>query len=126
MLHNHDFDMRGEAPFAERMLDAVPELRFEPDVGWMAVAGADPAKFLQKYRDRTPVVHLKDVLLTDGGFVFRPTGYGSVNTPRLMPFILACRPEWLMVDHDDAYGRDSYGDLALSLQYVRTLCAIEP
>lgn len=126
MYHNHDYDMRGEAPFAARVLDAVPALRFEPDVGWMVVAGADPAWALDRYRDRTPVVHLKDVLLTDGGFYFRPTGYGSVNTPKLMPLILACRPDWLMVDHDLAYGRDRYDDLALSCRYVKALLAIEP
>lgn len=126
MYHNHDYDMRGEAPFALRILDAVPALRFEPDVGWMVVAGADPARILARYLNRTPVVHLKDVFLTDGGFVFRPTGYGSVNTPLLMPAILACAPEWLMVDHDFAYDRDRYDDLALSCRYVKALCAIVP
>lgn len=126
MYHNHDYDMRGEAPFALRILNAVPALSFEPDVGWMVVAGADPEWILARYRDRTPVVHLKDVLLTDEGFVFRPTGYGGVNTPKLMPAILACRPEWLMVDHDFAYDRDRYDDLMLSHRYVKALCAIAP
>jgi sugar phosphate isomerase/epimerase len=126
MYHNHDFDMRGDAPIAQRMLDAVPGLRFEPDVGWMAVAGKDPAWYLERYRSRTPVIHLKDVFLTDEGFTFRPTGYGTVNTPKLMPAMLACHPEWLMVDHDLAYDRDSYDDLALSYQYVKALCSIVP
>ncbi len=126
MYHNHDFDMRGEEPFALRMLDAVKNLRFEPDVGWMAVAGKDPARCIAPYKDRTPVIHLKDVHLMDGGFVFRPTGYGDVNTPKLLPALLACNPEWLMVDHDLAYARDSYNGLALSFQYVKTLLSLEP
>jgi sugar phosphate isomerase/epimerase len=126
MYHNGDFDMKGDEPFAQRILDAVPALHFEPDVGWMAVAGADPVPYLERYRSRTPVVHLKDVFLSEGGFSFRPTGYGSVNNPRLMPAILGCNPEWLAVDHDLAYGRDPYDDLALSFQYVKTLCALEP
>ena len=124
MYHNHDFDMLGDAPFAEQLLDAVPELIFEPDVGWMVVAGKDPKAYLQKYKDRIHVIHLKDVFLSGEGFTFRPTGYGCVNTPALMPFILACKPQWLMVDHDFAYDRDSYDDLALSYAYVKALVQI--
>ncbi len=124
MYHNHDFDMLGEVPFAQRMLDAVPELAFEPDVGWMVVAGKDPEVYLQKYQNRIQVIHLKDVFLDKAGFTFRPTGYGCVNTPALMPSILACNPQWLMVDHDYAYDRDSYDDLALSYDYVKTLLQV--
>ena len=124
MYHNHDFDMRGEVPFAQRMLDAVPELVFEPDVGWMVVAGKDPEVYLQRFQDRIQVVHLKDVFLDQDGFSFRPTGYGCVNTPALMPSILACNPQWLMVDHDYAYDRDSYDDLALSYNYVKGLLQV--
>lgn len=125
MYHNHDYDMRGKVPFAERLLDAVPQLRFEPDIGWILVGGQDVARLLRKYKDRTPVVHLKDVFATADGFTFRPTGYGNVNTPGLMPDILACNPEWLVVDHDYAYERDSYEDLALSLAYVRALLRVQ-
>jgi len=124
MYHNHDFDMLGDAPFATRILDAVPALRFEPDVGWMTVAGKDPMRYLEKYQDRTKVVHLKDVFIEKKGFSFRPTGYGCVNTPALMPTILACNPEWLMVDHDFSYDRDIYDDLALSFEYVKALMRI--
>jgi sugar phosphate isomerase/epimerase len=124
MYHNHDFDMLGDAPLAARLLDAVPTLRFEPDVGWMLVAGKNPADYLIRYRGRVPVVHLKDVFVDESGFSFRPTGYGAVNTPALLPAILACEPAWLMVDHDFAYDRDSYDDLALSLSYVRALLCV--
>lgn len=124
MYHNHDFDMRGDAPFAQRLLDAVPELAFEPDVGWMVVAGKDPTAYLQKYKGRIQVIHLKDVFVDEAGFTFRPTGYGCVNTPALMPSILACKPQWLMVDHDYAYDRDSYDDLALSFAYVKALLQV--
>ncbi len=124
MYHNHDFDMLGESPFAQRLLDAVPELVFEPDVGWMVVAGKDPKVYLQKYKDRIHVIHLKDVFLEENGFTFRPTGYGCVNTPALMPWLLACKPQWLMVDHDYAYDRDSYDDLMLSLAYVKALMQV--
>ena len=56
-----------------------------------------------------------------GGFEFRPTGYGTVNFPALMPLMEACNPRWLIADHDLAYGRDNYADLKLSVDYMKTL-----
>jgi len=124
MYHNHAFDMRGENPFAKRLLDAVAQLHFEPDVGWMLAAGQDPAVYLREYKNRIPVVHFKDVFVTEEGFTFRPTGYGNVNTPALLPLALDCNPEWLMVDHDLAYDRDSYEDLKLCYDYMKTLLRV--
>lgn len=124
LYHNHDYDMQGGAPFAERLLDAIEALRFEPDLGWMVVAGKDPAHYLDRYQARTPVIHLKDVSMAPDGFTFRPTGYGVVGTPALLPAILACQPAWLMVDHDLAYDRDSYDDLQISYDYVRNLLRV--
>ena len=121
LYHNHAFDMHEDEPFAERILDAVTDLCFEPDLGWMIVAGKDPGTYLKKYQTRIPVVHLKDVSMTEDGFGFRPTGYGVANTPALLPAILACEPDWLMVDHDLAYDRDPYDDLRLSYEYVKEL-----
>ena len=115
-------------------------LCLEPDLGWMITAKADPSAYLHKYINRCPVIHLKDVYAEDfsktgdggglteqkalpekGYFEFRPTGYGLLNLPKLMPLCLKCNPEWFVVDHDAAYNRDIYADLKLSLDYTRNL-----
>jgi hypothetical protein len=44
--------------------------------------------------------------------------------PRLMPMCLSCAPEWFVMDHDLAYERDSFADLKLSLDYVKTLLSL--
>ncbi|MFV0401255.1 MAG: sugar phosphate isomerase/epimerase family protein [Oscillospiraceae bacterium] len=127
LYHNHDFEFNGTPSIFALLLDGCADegLCAEPDLGWMTFAGADPAEYLIEYRNRTPVIHLKDVDKDEEGKVlFRPTGYGVVNTPRLMPLCLACKPKWLMIDHDDAYDRDAYDDLALSLEYVKDLMRI--
>ena len=59
-----------------------------------------------------------------GCFEFRPVGYGVLNIARLMPLCLACRPDWLVMDHDMAYDRNPYGDLKLSLDYTRDLLRV--
>ena len=41
-----------------------------------------------------------------------------------MPDVAACRPAWVTTDHDSAYERDIYNDLALSLRYTKALFAL--
>lgn len=151
LFHNHAEELQrkveGRAQL-EDMLDAIGSdvLALEPDIGWMQIGGGDPAYYLRKYVDRCPVIHLKDYYLADGAafsgvpldaegrlrkgngaegwFEFRPCGYGISNTPVLLPLIRDCRPQWIVADHDCAYDRDPYGDLALSLDYIRTLLAL--
>lgn len=110
----------------------------------MEIGGGDCADYLRAYADRCPVIHLKDYYSSDnsklgrvrefvpargtaerGHFEFRPTGYGVLNLPKLMPLCLKCEPEWFVIDHDLAYERDSYDDLKLSLDYTRALLAMQ-
>lgn len=144
LYHNHDFEISEEAWISD--LFSVCEekgLQFEPDLGWIAFAGKEPEYYLKKYGHISPVIHLKDIYADDiekvgvgdalsvlecdpekGGFAFRPTGYGSVNFPKLMPLCIACHPEWFVADHDQAYMRNSYEDLKLSYQYICNLLQI--
>ncbi len=149
LYHNHDQELIEKTDGMENLAwimehtDPV-DLALEPDLGWIEIGGGDPAWYLEKYVDRCPVIHLKDYFTTDhkklgrvrefvparggeerGHFEFRPTGYGVLNLPKLMPLCLACDPEWFVMDHDLAYERDSIFDLKLSLDYVRNLLAIQ-
>ena len=150
LYHNHDQELIEKTAGRENLaclMDATkPEtLALEPDLGWIEIGGGDPAWYLTRYADRCPVIHLKDYYATDnrllgrvrefvpqrgpverGYFEFRPTGYGVLNLPKLMPLCLRCQPEWFVMDHDLAYERDSFDDLKLSLDYTRALLAIQP
>lgn len=149
LYHNHDQELIEKTGGVENLrwiLEHVkPEtLALEPDLGWMEIGGGDCADYLRAYADRCPVIHLKDYYSSDnsklgrvrefvpargtaerGHFEFRPTGYGVLNLPRLMPLCLKCKPEWFVIDHDLAYERDSYDDLKLSLDYTRALLAMQ-
>lgn len=145
LYHNHDKELQvklKEKFYLEEVLDNVSKeyLSFEPDLGWIAIGGGKPEYFLEKYKERCPIVHLKDYYALDterigdisalgekkGGaknsyFEFRPVGYGILNFPSLLDKIKACKPEWLLADHDLAYERDSYFDLKISLEYMKNL-----
>ena len=124
LYHNHGYDLINKIdgiPALDLILDNTdPELlKFQPDLGWLALGGGDPYAYLEKYKTRCPIIHMKDfyaaapTLLESpfplgnsrGGadynfFEFRPSGYGIMNFPKLMPLILACEPEWITTDHD--------------------------
>ena len=145
LYHNHDFELKhkiGQKYLLEYLLDSIPmeSLSFEPDLGWMSIGGAEPDYFLDKYRGRCRVIHLKDFYAEDTSkigdvselnsqkgdakhsfFEFRPTGYGICNTPALVKKSLLGNPEWMVLDHDLSYDRNSYFDLKISLDYLKNL-----
>ncbi len=225
LYHNHHNELKQtiEGMHLLRMLmENVPEdaLSLEPDLGWMRIAGASPLEYLQDFKGRCPVIHMKDYYCEfvhereaeldksgnaceqqaesdatghacnrqaesdatghacnqqaesdatghacnqqaesdvsgnaceqqtetepcrfavpgdvtllgsnrggaeQGFFEFRPTGYGIMNYPALIKPMLDCHPEWIVLDHDLAYERDPFEDLALSLAYAKSLMGI--
>lgn len=150
LYHNHDRELIDRKEGVE-VLDYIlthtkpSSLALEPDLGWMEIGGGSCERYLKMYRDRCPVIHLKDYYSSDnsklgrvrefvpargtaqrGHFEFRPTGYGILNLPKLMPLCLECRPDWFVTDHDLSYEREPYEDLRLSLEYTRSLLALQP
>ena len=148
LYHNHGYDLINKVDgttFLDIILDSTdPELlKFQPDLGWISLGGGDPVHYLEKYKSRCPIIHLKDYFATAplllqspfplgnsrGGaaynfFEFRPSGYGIMNYPMLMPKILACNPHWITTDHDLSYERDTYLDMKMGLDYTKYLVSL--
>lgn len=148
LYHNHDQELIEKTEGMDNLRWIMEHtshetLALEPDLGWIEIGGGNAAEYLQQYSTRCPVIHLKDYYTSDksllgrvrefiparggaehGYFEFRPTGYGILYLPRLIPLCLACQPEWFVMDHDLSYERDPYDDLKLSLEYTRSLLAI--
>lgn len=126
LFHNHADEFvicaNGKSTLENLLDDTEPDLlQLEPDLGWMAIAGADPAYYLQKYKNRCPIIHFKDYFreAENDAYTFRPVGYGLMNHARLFPLIKACNAVWYIADHDCAYERDPYDDLAASRAYIQ-------
>lgn len=148
LYHNHwkEVKWRSEGlPLLDLLLrDLDPSLlSLQPDLGWMQIGGADPLAYLACYRDRCPMIHVKDFYASDiakigdpfdlngkrggterGNFEFRPTGFGISNIPAQIPAIRACRPDWIVTCHDNSYERDRLEDLKLCYAYLSRLLAI--
>ena len=71
LFHNHELmPQQGSSGFAELMKHTDAALvHLEVDLYWIVQAGLDPASFLERYKERVKLLHLKDRL---AGF---PTSY---------------------------------------------------
>ena len=107
LYHNHDYEFeRKDGVIA---LDSVYStvsaeyLGAEIDVCWAQYAGVDPAAYIQKYKGRCPVIHLKDY---NGGrkgedFSFRAVGSGVVDMDKVIQAAKTAGTKWLIVEQDD-------------------------
>lgn len=63
LMHNHEAEWKdcgGENVFSF-LMEQVPELDVELDVGWVKYAGLDCVEIMRQYRDRIRILHFKDV-----------------------------------------------------------------
>lgn len=131
--HNHDYEynnvVNGECRMDTILKNTPKELLFEPDLGWLAIAGSDPVQVLRQYADRIESVHLKDYFRAGPDprdstreYRFRPTGYGVMDWSNIVPVCEELiKPVWYVADHDSAYEGDAFDELAMSLDYIKNL-----
>lgn len=87
-LHNHFQEFRelddGRTPLEVLDENLNENVIFELDVGWVMVAGHDPAQVIERYSDRTDLIHMKDMIAVEdfSGFAdakFAEIGEGDVD-----------------------------------------------
>lgn len=63
LVHNHDMEWKPDAgtTVMDWLLENVPELRFEIDLGWTEYAGRSCLEILNQYPGRFPLLHFKEV-----------------------------------------------------------------
>jgi sugar phosphate isomerase/epimerase len=106
--HNHAFEFEtaidGVAAYDWLMAHTDPALvRIEIDAFWLQKAGRDPAAYIEKYRGRVPLVHLKDMTV-DAAQTFAPVGTGSVGFAPLFAAAERGGVQWYIVEQDRAEG----------------------
>ena len=129
--HNHsqEYEKTGDGMLImDRLMELCPaEMLFEPDLGWMGIAGCGYEDGVSAYRDRIKAVHMKDYYREGADkldkakpFFFRPTGYGVMDWASVLEYCEDnIRPDWYVCDHDSAYSRDIIRELQLSCEYLR-------
>lgn len=150
MYHNHDFEfVKVDGKYGlDIMYETVPAeyLQTELDTCWVNVGGEDPAKYVEKYSGRAPVVHLKDFHMSGKGkpaklyqligiddgaqdaeqeeeaFGFRPCGYGVQNFPEILEACKKAGTSWVVVEQDQpSLGKTPLECAKMSIDYIKEI-----
>jgi sugar phosphate isomerase/epimerase len=150
LYHNHDFEFKkvnGEYGL-DVLYQSIPSelLQTEIDTCWVNVAGEDPADYIRKYSGRSPIVHLKDFVMSGKekpdqmyeligiepekqdeeddveAFGFRPVGYGVQNFPAILTAAEEAGAQWVIVEQDrPSMGKTSMECAEMSRKYLKGL-----
>ncbi|GAA3811790.1 sugar phosphate isomerase/epimerase family protein [Streptomyces chiangmaiensis] len=138
--HNHhvDFAKQGGRYVLDVLADEAPAVGLEIDVHWVQRGGLDPVRTLQKYADRTAMVHLKDYRIRalptaaidayESGdsatfsaafkdlVQFAEVGEGNLDFGAIVPTALEIGARYLLVEQDELYGSTVFEALTTSYE----------
>lgn len=129
LVHNHDmeWDASSGTSVMEWLLQNVPEVRFEIDLGWTEYAGVSSVKLLKQYPERFPLLHIKDIAKdarawTDKPFCTVP-GQGILPLRELLEVArtLPLQKNALIIDQDNSINGDVVEDVCQGVLRIRQL-----
>ncbi|RDW16713.1 sugar phosphate isomerase/epimerase family protein [Oceanobacillus chungangensis] len=121
--HNHDFELieleNGKFPLELLLEETNPQwVQTEFDIYWLTKAGENPVEWINRYHNRTPLVHLKD-MTTDGEQFFAELGTGGVDLDGVLKQASKSNVEWWVIEQDQSR-RTPLESVKISLDYLKT------
>ena len=124
MYHNHAGEFRREngRVILEKLAELMPAelMGFTLDTYWIQVGGGDPAEWIEKFRGRVPVIHLKDYDWDDRAKM-AVVGEGNINFDRVFQAAESAGVQYMMVEQDDCNGEDPFACLKRSYEYLKSV-----
>jgi sugar phosphate isomerase/epimerase len=103
--HHHDHELLqnvGRQTVLDYMAANAPSMDFEMDVAWLHLGGVSPSQYLEKYAQRTILVHIKDVKKTANGRDFAELGKGDVDLSKALAAARKTATTWLLAEQDES------------------------
>jgi len=127
--HNHDVELApvdGIVPLDYLMSRTNPDLvKMELDLGWLALAGANPAEYLRRYSGRVVACHMKDFDARIASDVperkLVEPGAGAVDFGAVAAAMREAKVEHAFIEID--VSADPLGALARGYRYLKTRLA---
>lgn len=121
--HNHAFELDRlsdgrtalETIFDDTSADNV---QTELDVYWLKKAGEHPVEWIERYKNRAPLVHLKDMTLDDEQF-FAELGTGGIDVDAILKLENEIGVQWWVVEQDKTR-RTPFESIEISLNYLKS------
>lgn len=118
--HAHEFEKADGEYILDNLLNAVPEMGFEADTAWIKCGGENVIGYMEKWADRIPLVHVKDVKGPDEDNRITELGNGTIDFKAVLDFAERSDVEWVSYEQD-------YSDLTalesaqISLDHLNSL-----
>lgn len=125
--HNHRFEFarhQGKT-WLEVMAEETDarEWGFIVDVYWVQFAGLYPVRVLVRLKGRVDICHLKDMEIVntagDSEQRMAPVMQGNLDWPAILAACEATGIPYAMIEQDDSYGRDPFGELQISYDNLK-------
>ncbi|MGB3775389.1 MAG: sugar phosphate isomerase/epimerase [Leeuwenhoekiella sp.] len=118
--HNHEFefdDFNGQTGF-ETLIDETDKdlVDFEMDIYWVVRAGADPIALINKYPERFPLWHVKDMDKNDQD-LNTEIGAGTVDYKAIFKEIKKSGAKHLIIEQEN-FSMDEFKSLSKSVNYI--------
>lgn len=126
MYHNHNFEFgrySRDMTYFEKLISSFPSdcMGFTLDTYWVQVGGGNPAEWIMKLKNRVPCIHLKDLAMYKLEQRMAPVGWGNINFDAVISAAESAGTEYLLVEQDDCYGEDPFGELKKSYDFLRAM-----
>ena len=127
--HNHSFEFVrfGDRSALELIYDETDPrfVQAEIDTYWVQHGGGDPAAWILRMKDRMPVVHIKDMVITlddeaKPQHTMAEIGEGNLNWPGIFSALKEANVEWYAVEQDITPG-DPFDSLTISYQNLKAM-----
>lgn len=119
--HNHysEFERFGERRGIDILFeDTDPEaFHFILDTYWIQYAGGNPARWIERAKDRNGVLHLKDLAIINHEQNYAPVGHGNLDWEEILQIARTHGVKWYVVEQDETEG-DPFEALRLSYDYL--------
>jgi sugar phosphate isomerase/epimerase len=121
--HNHDFELEclkdGRVALEAIFNDTNPEnVKTELDIYWLTKAGEKPVEWISRYKNRSPLVHLKD-MTNDKEQFFAELGTGGVDLEAVLNIGEETGVKWWVVEQDMSR-RTPFESIEMSINYLKT------
>src|SRR5699024_6569009 len=119
---NHDIELDrladGRIALKAILDDTSPEnVQAEFDIYWLAKGNEDPVDWLERYKGRTPLVHLKD-MTTDHEQFLAELGTGEVDIDSVLEKGNSNDIKWWVVEQDESR-LTPFESIDISINYLK-------
>lgn len=125
--HNHAKEFyrpeRHGATLEDILIDeGGADLMLELDLYWIAHAGVNPQRILERCQGRVPVIHLKDkeAQADTNDCRIAPIGEGGMDWPHILRTCEDAGVDWYAIEQDQCY-RDPFDCLRSSYEYFENV-----